>query len=189
MVVPARPRADVSLTMRTLMQQTLQDIEVHLVVDHAGKGANWARNRGAELARGTYLLLSDDDIEWHPEALEWMATCLDESSTDIGFVYGAYKMGEKVQCNVEFSAAALKRENYISTMSLMKREAFPGMDENVERLQDWDLWLTLLRKGYLGRYVGRQVFTTPVKDGITFGENAPDWHKANQYIREKHGLL
>ena len=50
---------------------------------------------------------------------------------------------------------------YIHTTSLIRREALPEkpFDENLKRLQDWNLYLTLLEAGYGGAFVPEVLFT------------------------------
>jgi hypothetical protein len=51
---------------------------------------------------------------------------------------------------------------------LLRREHFPGFDESVRRLQDWDLWLTMLEAGRTGTWIPETLFTClPHKGGIS----------------------
>jgi hypothetical protein len=80
----------------------------------------------------------------------------------------------------------LRRENYISTMSLIRRTAFPGWDESVLRLQDYDLWLTMSMRGYRGAYVPRVLFAALYVDkGITRTDGYAD---ALRVVHRKHGI-
>jgi hypothetical protein len=60
----------------------------------------------------------------------------------------------------DFDADSLCRGNYISTMSLIRTEKFPGFDESLKRFQDWDLWLTMLKEGDTGEFTGKCSFKT-----------------------------
>jgi hypothetical protein len=72
-------------------------------------------------------------------------------------------------------------------MSLIRSADFPGFDESLHRLQDWDLYLTLLAQGKRGVYCNDIIFTTKVRDGIT--HNGPvDILEAERRIKEKHDL-
>jgi len=44
---------------------------------------------------------------------------------------------------------------YIHTTSLIKKDYFPGFDENIKRFQDWDLWLTMLQSGHTGYFINQ----------------------------------
>ena len=86
---------------------------------------------------------------------------------------------------VQFNANALKQGNYISTMSLVHRDLFPMFDEKLKRLQDWDIWLTLVNRGVRGALVASQTFYAYYLDaGITSNDNSEI--DAINTIRNKH---
>lgn len=184
-VIPCRDRGRAEVTLATLAQQTLKPARILPVWDE-GRGANWARNLGAAQAETPLILFSDDDIAWRPAALEILAGGLAQAP-DTAYSYGAYMMGGKVYCDQPFDPWLLSRTNYISTMSLIRRALFPGFDESIRRLQDWDLWLTMLSRGHVGTYVGQILFETARRPGITFG-GAVTWYEADLAIKQKHGL-
>lgn len=183
-IIPNREDENPYETLKSLAHQ-VGGAEVIIVYDE-GKGANWARNRGAELATGEYLLFSDNDIIWGSEAVEDLYWAL-ETYADAGYAYGWYEMDGVVYCKQPFSETILRKRNYISTMSMIRRKLFPGFDESLQRLQDWDIWLTLLEGGVTGVYSPHQIFTTRRRDGITFGNNMT-WEKAREIVIRKHGL-
>lgn len=199
-VVPTRKNEAINLTMDSLMKQTFQNVEIIVVVDYDERGAPWARNRGAEKATGKYLLFSDSDIEWAPDALTAMRLALDAAyflgnktpDWTVGYAYGSYRITQPGQHHPpvgvqDWDWPTLRGRNYVSTMSLMVRELFPGFDESLKRLQDWDLWLTLGAKKIRGVYVGKELFTTPHrKNGITHG--SVSYEDAHRALRRKHGL-
>ena len=91
-----------------------------------------------------------------------------------------------------FNGQHLRKTNYISTMSVIKtRElikyagAFP-FDEKLSRLQDWDLWLTLLNEGCTGVHVPEILFNTQFSmDGISNGSGSQESINA---VTKKHHL-
>jgi glycosyltransferase involved in cell wall biosynthesis len=157
-----------------------------IVVPDRGKGANWARNEGFKQVKTEFVLFSDNDINWHEGAVECLLETL-ISHPEASYAYGAYEMGGSRQCDMEFNADVLKLGNYISTMSLVRSADFPGFDEKIQRLQDWDLWLTMLEQGKTGIYCGRVIFDTPLKDGIT-QNGKMSWEDAFKIVKEKHFL-
>jgi glycosyltransferase involved in cell wall biosynthesis len=184
-IIPVRAGSFPAPTLKTLSTQ-LRDAEVIIVWDQDGRGANWARNRGAERARGDLLLFSDDDIAWRSGAIAMLRRALDQHP-EAAWSYGAYAIEGHVQCAVPWDPDRLRRSNYISTMSMVRRETFPGFDETIMRLQDWDLWLQMLAAGHRGVYCDSLVFTTELRDGIT--RNGPvDYDEAVRIVRRKHGL-
>jgi glycosyltransferase involved in cell wall biosynthesis len=225
-VIPARPNESVDLTMATLMRQTCQDFEMHVVVDKDLRGVGWARNRGAECARGQYLLFSDSDIIWAPDALAVMVETLErachaESLLDAGwgrrhcprcpdqgatwrtaYAYVAYDIvkiekrwfGGTTQSLVRrfgdqpWDLENLKTYNFVSPMTLMLRSIFPSFDESLGRLQDWHLWLRLaLEHRIKGVWVGRTLFVTPLRVGISYG-GPIGYEEARMAVYRKLGL-
>jgi glycosyltransferase involved in cell wall biosynthesis len=171
-------------TFSTLSHQShLLDI---VVVFDQGKGANWARNQGAALACSEYILFSDNDIVWEPDAVETLLEKL-KNFPECGYSYGYYEMEGKTYCDCPFDAERLKKGNYISTMSLVRKKIFPGFDESLQRLQDWDIWLSMLERGITGVYCDRKIFTTAKRNGITYGSGI-SWEEACRIVKEKHKL-
>ncbi len=185
-VIPVREGGSPETTLRSLGRQAFRDFNVVVSWDKAAN-ANWARNRGAESATVPYLLFSDDDIQWEPDALERLRDAL-IAHPDASYSYGAYTIGSWQQCNREFDPGRLRRANFISTMSLIRHDHFPGFDESIERLQDWDLWLTMLEHGNVGVYCGKTIFRTEEGHGISYGSGVPPYNDAVAIVKRKHGL-
>jgi len=138
-VIPLREGSTADITLKSLEGQTFDDFDIVTIQDQ-GNGANWARNEGFKKVKTEFVLFSDDDIDWDPYALEYLYNKLIETP-EASFSYGAYQMGDNVYCYQDYDAGTLMQMNYISTMSLIRSEHFPGFDVSVKRLQDWDLWL------------------------------------------------
>lgn len=183
-VIPNKQGQSPELTVNTLYRQTFTDFDIVIINDDSAN-ANVARNAGLNLVHTPYVLFSDNDINWKPNALELMMNCLQRYS-DISYAYGSYELDGKIWCNKEWDATELKRRNYVSTMSIVRTAHHPGWDEKIKRLQDWDVWLTMLAQGYKGKYVGSLVFTTPVRYGIT--RSSVGWEEALGAIKGKHKI-
>ena len=187
-VIPIRKGGNAKITKDSLAAQTITGMKIIEVKDTQGKGANWARNKGFEKVDTEYVLFSDDDIQWEPDALERLIEPL-EKVAPVSYSYGSYEINGKIQCDKEFNPATLRDTNFISTMSLIRTKDFPGFDESIKRLQDWDLWLTMLLKDQnYGVYVGKKIFTTQKRDGITEGKDAQPYAEAVEIIKKKHSL-
>ena len=189
-VIPFRPNESCDITLKTLQTQTYKDFETIIIEDSEQRGANWARNQGALQAKGEMLLFSDSDIHWFSNALETMLAYL-YTFQKVSYCYGQYTMGGKIYCNRDFDPEVLKQINYISTMSLMRTKDFPGFDENIKRLQDWDLWLTMLKQGKIGINCKTILFTTNIREGISCGKTIPKegYEEAVKIVKTKHGLI
>jgi len=187
-VIPMRMSDDVDITLWSLFEQTYRDFKIVIVPDQ-GKGANWARNEGFKSVDTEYVMFSDNDIKWLSRGVEWLVEALDEHS-EASYSYGSWSDQRGELCFEEFDAEELKKRNYISTMSLIRTKDFPGFDENIKRLQDWDIFLTMLEREKVGVQCGKRIFTTVTGGGIT-GTDKDDefrYKKAREVILKKHNL-
>lgn len=185
-IIPIREGGNPEVTLRSLERQTYRDFDIICAWDH-GRGANHARNAGFRLTNTPLVLFSDDDIDWHPDALQRLVSTL-KANPKASYSYGAYTMGGRVYCDRPFDAARLKRGNYISTMSVIRTEHFPGFDESIQRLQDYDVWLAMLAAGHVGVYCGAEIFTTKVRNGITYAPDSQTYEEAFEILRRKYGI-
>lgn len=170
-VIPHRKDSDCKITLDSLQKQTFTDFKVIMSPDTDGKGANWARNEGFKRVDTEFVLFSDDDINWHPDALQTLYDTLIDHP-EASYSYGAFEVTlngvpQLVEGNQEFSKELLLMKNYITTMSLIRTKDFLGFDENIKRFQDWDLWLHMLMVGMEGVYCHKILFSTEERMGIT----------------------
>lgn len=170
------------------------------IINQENRGSNPARNRGMKEARGEYLLFCDADIEMSPEMLGEMLSAL-KNNPEAAYAYSSFKFGSKLFKLFPFEADKLRTMPFIHTTSLIRREFFPGFDENIKRLQDWDLWLTILKQyGKGGAWIDKVLFK--VKTGGTISNWLPSifykifpflpavkkYKNSVEIIREKHNL-
>lgn len=177
---------DASVTLASLEKQTFKSFKIVIVPDQ-GKGAPWARNEGFKQADTEFTLFSDNDITWKSNAINTMLKIL-RATPKASYAYGRYLLGKDIWSHQAWDPIALKQTNYISTMSLVRTADLPNppFDENIKRLQDWDLWLTMLEQGKRGVYVEDLIFETPLKPGISHeGMNYLD---AILTVKKKHGI-
>lgn len=140
-------------------------------------------NQGVQIARNTgfqylsrfkceYTLFSDSDVIWWPGALDDMIAVLDEDK-GASFAYCDFIWGHISMVAGYWDKEKLLRENYISTMSMIRTDqllsySYKPWNEALDRLQDWALWLSLVERGGRGVYVSEVLFKTPMKeDGIS----------------------
>lgn len=174
----------------------------YLFLNQTNQGAPAARNRGFREVRGDYLLFCDADAVLEPEMLQILLAYL-EANPGHSYAYCSFKWGRKLFKLDDFDPDKLQKMPYIHTMSLIRRADFPasGWDESIKKLQDWDLWLTMLEQGRVGLFVPQVLFT--VKPGGTISSWLPaiaykllpflptvkKYKKALEIVRKKHGLL
>lgn len=184
---------ELELSLKPFNQLTIQ------LINQSNQGAPTARNNGFAKSTGQYVLFCDADVVMQPAMLEKMNRVLDENQ-DISYAYSSFKFGWKKFKLWEFDAQKLREMPYIHTTSLMRREHFPGFDPTLKRLQDWDLWLTMLEQGHKGKWIPEVLFT--VKAGGTMskwlpsfvaklglGKKAKEYQEAVALIKTKHHLL
>lgn len=220
-VVPVYNKSDeiLSKCIKSLLNQALKEIEVicvldgpqegsrtllerlldiggdnaHKVIETAHGGACAARNEGFKHARAPYVCFFDADCIIEPD-WAWRCVNIFEKEPDASFIYSGYTfLGENAGAipSEPFDPWTLRVRNYISTCFPMRREVFPGFDEGLKSLQDWDLWLTIVARGGKGRYVPGYAFATelPAKDSIS-GQGCTDemWIERLDAVKKKHEL-
>jgi glycosyltransferase involved in cell wall biosynthesis len=166
-----------------------------IIIIDDDSNANAKRNKGAMKAKYPYLFFCDDDILLSKKALQVFYESL-QTHSSAGYAYSDYyRVNPPAKYKFElFKAGAydrdrLIRKNFISTMSLIRSEGFPGFDEELNRFQDWDLWLTLMKANIEGVYVPEALFMAFYiqDDCISSGMNY-DPLKAKSIVLKKHGL-
>lgn len=153
--------------------------------EHAGAPA--ARNKGFMESTGDYVLFCDSDVMLNHRMIERMLTTL-ELKPEASYAYCSFRFGWRTFDLFDFDDERLRRSNFICTMSLIRRKDFPGFDESLKRLQDWDLWLTMLEQGKRGVWVPVRLFSSSVgKKGISARLKTPPV-EAVRIVRTKHHL-
>lgn len=194
-IIPAYQSAQsIGQTLTSVFQQTWKNIEVIVVDDgstddlaaavapfrsrlqfiqQSNQGAPVARNAGAQLASGEYLIFLDADITLIPTTFADMARCL-QTRPDVSFVYSDFYLGWKKFPGREFDSAALRKMNYLHTSSLIRHQHFPGFDPTLKKFQDWDLWLTMVEQGRRGLWIPRTLFRIqPRERGLGYSHWLP----------------
>lgn len=186
-IIPVRKGDNPDITLKSLKQQTFKDFNI--IVSHdTEENANKARNKGFALSTAPYVLFSDADLTWFPDAISILNTKLDIYK-NASYIYGAYRLDGQLKCNQFFNSRLLKLTNFISTMSLIRREHFPGWDENIKRLQDWDLYLSMLEQDHYGVFCCKVLFETKCKKGISSPDNPLTWAQAKEIVMKKHEAI
>lgn len=131
--------------------------EIDQYIEQVNGGAPRARNRGFEVATGSFVLFCDADAVLEPQMIEICLRALAQTP-DAAYAYCGMKFGWKTFPALPFDATRLRMYNYIHVSSVIRREVFPGFDPALKRFQDWDVWLTLLARGYRGVAVPEVLF-------------------------------
>jgi glycosyltransferase involved in cell wall biosynthesis len=181
--------------------KTLKTDNHYLFINQKNMGAPAARNRGAREARGDFLFFCDADAVLQPAALETLLNALN-NDPGASYAYPSFYWGRKLFKVGPFEQEKLKAAPGIHTMALIRRADFPaaGWDENIKKLQDWDLWLTMLEAGKYGVWADQALFRVSPGGSISywlpsaaykflpFLPAAKRYKAAVKIIKDKHGL-
>lgn len=173
---------------------------IEIIVNDDEGGSQQKRNNGFRKSTQPFVFFCDDDIILPANYIQLLYDTLlaNINNSTIGYSYTGYYGvvlhpdkhplgGNFTTPSTPFDGAALRQNNYISTMSLIKREIFPYFDEKIKRFQDWDLYLTLLSKGIEGILTPNTFFWAYyIDEGITSSNY--DIGEALSAIRNKHNL-
>ena len=140
------------------------DSRIQLAKNSNKPGANGARNTGINLATGRYIAYLDDDDTWESGKLLKQVKIMESQNAILCYTGKKiiYQKNNKSQIKYSYNSTklfpklGLQFHNYIGTTStvmikssILKEEV--KFDENIQSLQDFDLFLRLAE---LGSFVG-----------------------------------
>jgi glycosyltransferase involved in cell wall biosynthesis len=183
-IIPTYQHGDTIATcLDSVFNQTFKDIEVIVVNDgstdnteevlksylnriiykkniNAGSSASAqvARNTGFVLSHGKFVVFVDADLILKPEFLQTLYNTL-KANPKAAYAYCGFRFGFARFKGLVWNEERLRKLNYIHTSALIRREAFIGFDESVKKLQDWDMWLSMLEQGKNGVAVNKILFS------------------------------
>jgi glycosyltransferase involved in cell wall biosynthesis len=142
------------------------DPRIRVVTQRPNRGLAAARNLAARHANGELVALLDSDDAWHPDYLERQVALYDAEpgagivccdadlvgpDGPLGITY-AQRFGAPQQ---PVDAATLLRGNPIFVSALVPRAVLDevgGFDERLRAVEDLDLWLRIVERGYRVAY-------------------------------------
>ena len=226
-IIPTYQHGDtLSACLDSIFGQTFKDIEVIVVNDGstdnteeilkpyldkiiykkiANSGAPKARNTGFGLSKGRFVIFCDADLILKPEMLRLLYDALKENPKAT-YAYGGFRFGFGRFKALPWSGNRLRKLNYIHTSALIRRDDFIGFDESIKKLQDWDMWLSMLEKGSVGVAINKILFSAkPRKTGMSWWmpkalyspffkaigirfKSVARYDEAAKIISKKHGL-
>lgn len=161
-----------------------------VTISHAG--AQRARNEGAKHAKGDIWVFWDCDCVIEPGTAQHWINKFNENP-DIGFVYSGYKfLNEQGGIpSQDFDPYLLRVRNYISACFPLRKKFYPGWNESLKSLQDWDFWLSVVERGGKGLFCPGYAFSTalPTADSIS-GKGCTDdvWLERMDAVKELHDI-
>ena len=141
-----------------------------LYIRQENTGSNPARNQGFKHAAGRFILFCDADVRMKPEMIETLLSALGTHS-DVSFAYSSFKFGWKIFNGTPYDENRLKKRNFIHTSALIRTKDFPGFDNAIKRLQDWDVWLTMSEQGKKGVLVPEVLFEVSIDGDSRVGSS------------------
>lgn len=146
----------------TLLSE-LADSRVKLVSTDGRRGANFARNLGVSQASGQLIAFQDSDDVWLVDKLERQVEFMHKHTADAVFSSFIKIVGDfiKIMPPVEKRTAMRSKDglvstehclrgNVLSTQTLLIKKAvfdeLKGFDNELRRLQDWDLAIRLIEE-------------------------------------------
>lgn len=160
-------------------------------------GPSLARNTGMEIAKGDFFVFLDGDDLIEKNAI---SICLDvfNSSPETAVVYGNnLHFGEKnkLRKQKQLVEESILLFNSIAVCVMIKRIFFDQgikFDNELSRLglEDWELWITLVEKGFKFKYLNETLFKIRVlKNSRTTDSANQKLKEIKSYIYQKHALF
>ncbi|GFI46430.1 UDP-Glc:alpha-D-GlcNAc-diphosphoundecaprenol beta-1,3-glucosyltransferase WfgD [Lachnospiraceae bacterium] len=163
-----------------------KDSRVQLLCLPFNHGANYARNRGIEKAKGEFIAFQDSDDEWMEDKLDKQISYMLEQNINASFCPYILYQGQKCQIvpsdyqSKDFQDVnivhRLKKNSVVGTPTLViKKEIVSqiGMfDEQMKRLQEYEFVIRLVKKYRLGFIDEPLVKAYRVGDNISSDNNA-----------------
>ena len=139
-----------------------------------------------------YFIKVDNDIVFKTNVLDEMYNKLKLSSKNIAYCYSSFAFIGKMTAYFkaqEFDINKLINSNYISSVSMIKTEAFENTggyitDDKYIRLLDWAHWLYLYKRGYKGIPCNGMFHAIVNKSGISNASSEDYFKKRELIIRD-----
>lgn len=136
----------------------------------ANQGLPAARNTGIRATRAPYVCCLDADDRLRRDYLERAAALLDQKP-EAGFVSCFYALFDEGQGTVRYTRPRLPEmlaRNEAPVSGVFRRQAWLDAGAYCEMLpamQDWDLWISILEKGWQGALLPEVLFDYRIRAG------------------------
>lgn len=184
--------------LRKMIVESSRNRRVKYIVVENNGGACKARNIAIERASGKYFACLDDDDEWLPEKIELQVQALEKQKgaaiTYCNAILRYVDQGKDVTRFVEKQKEGdiyfeqIEKNNIGSCSFPMFRtdvlKEVGGFDINMPALQDWELYLRVLKK-YKAVYVHKPVAIYYFYDGERISANSQNRVVAFENIHQK----
>lgn len=159
------------------------DLDITYLRNDTHLGAAASRNIGFKHARGEFTFFCDADVVLEPHCFA-RHICALRQNIDCMWSYSNFKVGGRTEKFQHFSDKAMYDHNLCSTMSMVRTFAMPYFHEDLQRFQDWDMFLSLMKRGYKGVWIDETLFFAHDRPGIT--KAGISWRKGIEGIKRHH---
>ncbi|MCL8608219.1 glycosyltransferase family 2 protein [Proteus mirabilis] len=146
----------ISITELTPLKN-INNISIVIEYNTKSMGGNYSRNKGVELSVGNIIMFLDDDDYWLPDKIKDQINVF-KSNSNIGLVY----TGKNFVYSNNLDSIIRKSKENINNKNNIWKGNFPGstsgvavtrkcfeiankFDENLNSLQDYDLWIRIIK--------------------------------------------
>lgn len=154
------------------------------VIRTENRGLPAARNLGIRESRAEFICCLDADDRLRPTYLQKAVAAL-EANGRAGFVTCFYELfdgGEGRYCYPRPRLPRMLARNEAVVASVFRRDAWAaagGYCESLPAMQDWDLWISILEKGWEGEFLPEVLFDYRIRTGSMYFET----RKPGNYAR------
>jgi glycosyltransferase involved in cell wall biosynthesis len=220
-IIPAHNREkSLKRAIKTALQQSIRDIEVIVVDDgsrdrtaivaerfadadrrlrvlrhRTNRGAQAARNTGAQAARGRWLTFLDSDDRLLNKSLELRLKVAETEAVDVvhSDCYVLWERSPRRLLGVPNLRGSIYRELLANPgpmfqgmlISARSFKAIGGLDERVIAYQEWDTAIRLAKIGSFG-FVQKPTFVYDCNGDDTISKNLVSAARGYEYIVRKH---
>jgi len=144
----------------------LESLEGHpniKVIQQPNSGPSSARNNGIKNSNGEFVLPLDADDMIYPDYIQSCVNIL-KNNENISPVYcDTHHIGQTqgVEQRPEWSMDRLIQGPFIVNCSMFHKKAFDdceGYDDSLKGWEDYDLWIRMGQKGYIGKRIPKPLF-------------------------------
>ncbi len=172
----------------TALERLPQAVRV-LRQDNAGPAA--ARNAGAAAGSGDLLLFVDADDQLPDDAVASLGAVLDQDPS-LGYAYGLLEhIGEwgGVVRFPDYDPFKLLYRNIVGHIGLVRRAAFEdfgGYDAQVDWMEDWDVLLRALERGWHGRRAPKVAYRYRRREAGRLAGDRGAYRREYRAMRARH---
>jgi glycosyltransferase involved in cell wall biosynthesis len=178
---------------------SLKEPLLHSIELSTNSGGGSARNEGIENARGSFTAFLDDDDEWEPSKLQEQMNAIDRHNVDIVHTgINCYRSNGSFLKYVFMTPAfkdtfkSMMNDNYLGgtssilvKISSLKKSGF--FDPELPALQDWDLYIRLLKSGCSIHGINKPLVKYHIVDPTkNVSINYTRYKNASDYLKKKY---